>query len=860
MRLRAASTPAPSKCTAAGVGASLAEKGKHATLVLNVADQFGNAFDSDSFLDANATSSARRRMLGLTDSTQESASENGVWPPGALSGTGFALQVFLGGADAILLDAVEKFFVTNHANGSLSVRYPTPKAGHSFLLSVRARAPSASSGGAAQPFADIAGSPLTVTNLNSVVVPEGLVIAFWFLSALIMLVCLVCGALVFIFRSEVVMRSSSPTFLYFLVLGSCLSSLSVGFLSLEGSDGACRAFHTLLTVGLVLSLSSLLVKSERVSRIFNARLLKVHSNLTDGRLLVPVLAATSLMLFFNLLWMGLEPVRSVSLPAEGHPEVLSFRTCMGGSNGSAWVGAILTFVGVILLYGVYLAVKTAGVVEQFNESKLIAASSYNLFFCCIIIVPLCYFLGDKSSFLVGKLILQGGGILWCSAFNVVALIGPKILLLWRLHHGVGVTGAGLGGGGGGVGGAGTTKLHTHTNDTTYASSLPTPPLQSPQGQPLSQGGGGAVEMVQQNGRSPLSGLGAPTRGNNNNNLRTVTVARASGGSQGIAVPGVIASVNPSTPLDSPSRPTATTTSLDHPPGSSGPLTPGTSTPFPAATNPHTRDASGGGGTSATLYDASTRRKTATSASTTNNGSAPRCPPAFVAEHARKLGRATSSATIAPQTHQAGAASPSSVHQPQSSVAGSPPTVTSTISASSFGNFFKIEQETGEATGGAAGGAASLALPHSALSTTDAGPVLLTSPQHYQYVYEGGQSDANNHLSMPAPLSGATDSGSGNGNGPRGRNNNNGGAESEGHSVSGSQVLPPTRSSLSQSSSGGTNASIPVGGSSGGGFLPGPGAAIGASTHSSGAVVVTTAVALGKHRVNIHHAAPGSTKR
>jgi hypothetical protein len=261
-----------------------------------------------------------------------------------------------------------------------------------------------------------------------------------------------------------------------------------------------------------------------------------------------------------------------------------------------------------------------------------------------------------------------------------------------------------------------------------------------------------------------------------------------------------------------------------------------------------------------LYDASTRRKTATSASmTTNNGSAPRGPPAFVAEHARKLGRATSSAT-APQTHQAGAASPSSLHQPQSSIVGSPLTVTSAISASSFGNFFKIEQENGtEATGGAAaaGGASSLALPHSALSATDAGPVLLTSPQHYQYVYEaGGQSDANNHLSMPAPLS--SDSGSGNnGHGARGRTNNTGGgAESEGHSVS-SQVLPPptTRSSLSQSSSsGGTNASIPVGGS--GSYMPGPGAAIGASTHSSGAVV-TTAVALGKHRVNIHHAAPGS---
>jgi len=71
---------------------------------------------------------------------------------------------------------------------------------------------------------------------------------------------------------------------------------------------------------------------------------------------------------------------------------------------------------------------------QFNESKLIASSSYNLFVCGIVIVPLVYFLGSDSNFLLGRVLLQAMGILWCSAFNVLALVGPKLLTLWRQYH------------------------------------------------------------------------------------------------------------------------------------------------------------------------------------------------------------------------------------------------------------------------------------------------------------------------------------------------------------------------------------------------------------------------------------------
>ena len=78
-----------------------------------------------------------------------------------------------------------------------------------------------------------------------------------------------------------------------------------------------------------------------------------------------------LMVLLNLLWIGIDPMRSVSRPSSSseYAGVLSFHTC-SGENGTVWLGAMLAFCASVLLYGVYLAVQTGHVPEQFNESKV----------------------------------------------------------------------------------------------------------------------------------------------------------------------------------------------------------------------------------------------------------------------------------------------------------------------------------------------------------------------------------------------------------------------------------------------------------------------------------------------------------
>src|SRR5688572_23247075 len=72
-------------------------------------------------------------------------------------------------------------------------------------------------------------------------------------------------------------------------------------------------------------------------------------------------------------------------------------------------------------------------VVQFNESKLISLSVYNTFFCSVIVIPLLFFLGASSDFLVGRVVLLALVILWSSAFIVLLLMVPKLRILARSY-------------------------------------------------------------------------------------------------------------------------------------------------------------------------------------------------------------------------------------------------------------------------------------------------------------------------------------------------------------------------------------------------------------------------------------------
>jgi hypothetical protein len=339
------------RTTAAGNGVTQTAKGNTAVSRIQISDNFGNAFSNASHYEQLP---------------------NGTFVDAAGLYSALTLTATIGPTVSTQLPVSGGF--TNEGNGSFLLTYSVPS-DDTYVLAIQLNG---------QP---IGGSPFTVEALDPIRLPRATVIAFLVLAAFNIAMCLSANVFIHVSRKRTMMRASSPTFLQVLVVGSILSSLSVVFLVLEGHDYACQSYHSLLSIGVVVMMASLLAKAYRVAKIFNARALVVSKNLNDAHLMVPTFAAVAVILFINMLWIGLDPVKSQARPTSNYPDVLTFQAC-GSEHGLSFMIAIYIYTGLVLIYGVYLAVQTSHVPDKFNESRVIAAAVYNIFFCAAIIVPL----------------------------------------------------------------------------------------------------------------------------------------------------------------------------------------------------------------------------------------------------------------------------------------------------------------------------------------------------------------------------------------------------------------------------------------------------------------------------------------
>ena len=254
-------------CSASGWGTQLVEKGGHTQLQLQVADNYGNNFHDMTFLASwvQATPGLSLQGSGPTLGTSwPLVAPAGSAPNATATATGGVFTISATVGPDLLSQQPLALSATLQPNGSFALAYDVPSQYTLYILRVLVNG------------INVQGSPFMVTALQPLKLPSSLIAVLWFLAALILALCMACSVAVYVWRKESVMRSSSPRFLLLLILGSMLSTLSVVFLAVEGSDQACQAAHTLLTVGLILSMASLLAKSSRGQFCEGARLHRVQ--------------------------------------------------------------------------------------------------------------------------------------------------------------------------------------------------------------------------------------------------------------------------------------------------------------------------------------------------------------------------------------------------------------------------------------------------------------------------------------------------------------------------------------------------------------------------------------------------------
>ena len=207
----------------------------------------------------------------------------------------------------------------------------------------------------------------------------GLLICFAFL--------LIIFVLIFgIFLKYKRLKKRSPTFLIILLL-----SIIIGFSSIFAWMGkphpvACGFQPWLLGIPTISMITILSVKNFRVWRIFRYPLKRVK--VTDFELIIYWFLLLLPGIFILILWSIIStPTATLSYEHNNYHYVCDTGGFTGYPGGYIFFSIFIAYCIVILLFGCIISIIARNVPTQFNETRLLTISIYNLAFLAVVIIP-----------------------------------------------------------------------------------------------------------------------------------------------------------------------------------------------------------------------------------------------------------------------------------------------------------------------------------------------------------------------------------------------------------------------------------------------------------------------------------------
>ncbi|EGC34445.1 hypothetical protein DICPUDRAFT_15906, partial [Dictyostelium purpureum] len=256
--------------------------------------------------------------------------------------------------------------------------------------------------------------------------------AFSIVSGLLILMVLFMMLGIALFNKTPSIRSASPIFLGFILIGGMIVYIGGIVWVSPVSTHQCNARLWLVTLGFTTLIGSLVIKNVRIWLIFDNPELKAIK-ITNYQLF-PWVGA---FLLINVLLMGiltgvgdLRMVEETGIDGIGKYEFM--KVCKMNSQGAATLYTILAYFAALLLVGVFVSWKIRIVdIHEFNESKPIANTLYAISFCLFVIVPLMVAPQEKQS---ETIVLCTAGLFITTAALAILFI-PKFWRVLRIHSG-----------------------------------------------------------------------------------------------------------------------------------------------------------------------------------------------------------------------------------------------------------------------------------------------------------------------------------------------------------------------------------------------------------------------------------------
>ena len=243
------------------------------------------------------------------------------------------------------------------------------------------------------------------------------------------------------FRNRRLIKASSPHINNLIILGCVIGFLSITSFTLEGYYGIpesartyfCNSSVLMVCSAFTLSFGALLVKTWRIYMIFRNPWAK-HRMYKDYVLyvIVAVMLGVDLLIFCFLLGFG--PLKSVEYKVFTTEYTYSIRLCEGQRLNGVFVGILMIYKLLMLVFGVFLAVQSRKIKSKaFNDSKYIAMAIYGVVLIILIGLPIAIFavLGNQ---LLWSFVAINVTVATCCYIILFTVFIPKVVILYKRRN------------------------------------------------------------------------------------------------------------------------------------------------------------------------------------------------------------------------------------------------------------------------------------------------------------------------------------------------------------------------------------------------------------------------------------------
>ena len=263
-----------------------------------------------------------------------------------------------------------------------------------------------------------------------------LYILFGIITGVLILLCMVIIFIVILFGKLLKyrrLRRASPTFLILLLIAMIIGYSSIYAWFGKPHPVACGFQPWLLGLSTISMISALCVKNIRIWRIFklsHSRQVKI----TDFQLFILWIISIIPAVFILILWTIISTPTAEMKYVDGDDHYLCTTGGFTGEPGGlVFFFCFVAYCAFILIIGAIISFLIRNVPSQFNETKLLTISIYNLGFLSAVIIPVFMVVNPINPF--AAWIIRSSAILYAFTATLILQFLPILIGIFIVDKG-----------------------------------------------------------------------------------------------------------------------------------------------------------------------------------------------------------------------------------------------------------------------------------------------------------------------------------------------------------------------------------------------------------------------------------------